>query len=145
MQDFRKRLEISLLCLRIGVVTVMLPWALDKILRPEHASRVFESFYKLDGLGASTFALIGVAQLVLVLAFASGLARTWTYGAILILHAISTFSSWSQYLEPYEGSNLLFFAAWPMLAACLALFLLRDHDRLLTFPTKQKPALETRA
>lgn len=31
-----------------------------------------------------------------------------------------------------EGPNLLFFAAWPMLAACLALFLLRDEDTLAT-------------
>jgi putative oxidoreductase len=28
--------------------------------------------------------------------------------------------------------NLLFFAAWPMLAACIALYLLRDQDTLLT-------------
>ena len=86
----------------------------------------------MSGFGETAFLVLGLAQTVLVLMFLAGLARTWTYGAVLLLHAISTLSSWRQYLAPYEGVNLLFFAAWPMLAACLALFLLRDHDRLLT-------------
>jgi putative oxidoreductase len=43
-----------------------------------------------------------------------------------VLHGISTLSSYRQYLDPFD--NLLFFAAWPMLAACVALFLLRDLD-----------------
>ncbi len=127
-----KKLEISLLALRLGVAAVMLPWALDKLIRPEHSARVFEGFYHLSGFGESAFLVLGLAQTVLVLMFLAGLARTWTYGAVLLLHAISTLSSWRQYLAPYEGVNLLFFAAWPMLAACLALFLLRDQDRLLT-------------
>lgn len=127
------KLEISLLALRIGVAAVMLPWALDKLIRPEHAAGVFEKFYHLPGVGATAFLIIGLLQTLLVLLFLGGIARTWTYGAVLVLHAISTFSSWRQYLAPFEGGNLLFFAAWPMLAACLALFLLRDRDRLLAF------------
>ena len=62
--------------------------------------------------------------------FLAGAFKTWTYGLILILHAASTFSSYSQYLDAFN--NLLFFAAWPMLAACLALFLLREADTLLS-------------
>jgi putative oxidoreductase len=49
-----------------------------------------------------------------------------SYGGVLILHSISTLSSYRQYLDPFN--NLLFFAAWPMLAACVALYLLRDVD-----------------
>jgi len=64
--------------------------------------------------------------------FAAGIARTWSYGLVLLMHAVSTFSSWKQYLDPYTGANLLFFAAWPMLAALVALFLLREHDTLLS-------------
>lgn len=63
---------------------------------------------------------------------------TWTettgkrlvYGLVLALHAVSTFSAFRQYLDPF--SNLLFFAAWPMLAACFALYYLRDLDTLWT-------------
>jgi hypothetical protein len=45
---------------------------------------------------------------------------------VLLLHAVSTFSSYRQYLDPFN--NLLFFAAWPMLAACFTLYTLRDLD-----------------
>lgn len=133
MTTVKRPLEISLLALRLGIAAVMLPWAIDKLLRPAHAASVFEGFYGLAGLGQSAFLALGAAQLVLVLAFLAGFARTWTYGAVLAMHAVSTFSSWRQYLAPYEGANLMFFAAWPMLAACLALFLLRDQDGLLSW------------
>lgn len=116
----------------------MLPWSLDKIVRPEHSAKVFDGFYGLPGLGEPVFMVLGAAQLVLVLMFLLGVARTLSYGGVLILHAFSTFSSWRQYLDPYDGINLLFFAAWPMLAACLALFLLRDHDRLLVVGKKRR-------
>jgi putative oxidoreductase len=126
----RTRLTISLLSLRIGVAIVMGIWALDKIVKPEHASRVFENFYGISGLGRGAFLSLGLAQLLLVGAFVAGISKRLTYGAVLVLHAISTFSSYQQYLDPF--SNLLFFAAWPMLAACLSLYLLRDRDTLWT-------------
>jgi len=125
-----KRLELSLLLLRLGVFVVMFFWTLDKFVAPDHASRVFEHFYHLEGLGAGALAAIGVVQLVVVLGFVAGLFRTWTYGLVLAMHAISTFSSWPQYLAAFD--NLLFFAAWPMLAACVALFLLRESDNMLS-------------
>jgi hypothetical protein len=43
-----------------------------------------------------------------------------------VLHTGSTLSSFSLYPDPFK--NLLFFAAWPMLAACLFLYLLREYD-----------------
>ena len=91
---------------------------------------MFETFYQLPGVGSSVFAALGSAQLALTAAFAAGLAKRVTYGGVLALHAISTFSSYRQFLDPF--GHLLFFAAWPMLAACLALYLLRDHDTLGT-------------
>ena len=123
-----KRLPVSLLLLRIGVFVVMALWSVDKILNPGHAAGVFETFYFLGGMGAGVLAAIGVVQLLLEIAFVAGLFRTLTYGYVLVVHAISTLASWPGYLEPFD--NLLFFAAWPMLAACVALFLLRDRDTL---------------
>ncbi len=46
---------------------------------------------------------------------------------MLAMHAIRTLISWNAYLAPLK--NILYFAAWPMLAACITLFL-RDHDRI---------------
>lgn len=37
-----------------------------------------------------------------------------------------------------KKSNILFFAAWPMLAACFALYYLRDLDTRWTFPAASK-------
>jgi putative oxidoreductase len=125
-----RRLPFSLLLLRLGVAIVMLAWSIDKLLRPEHAAGVFGAFYGMPGLGETVFYVIGTLQLLVVLAFLAGAWRTWTYGAVLAMHAVSTLSSFRQYLAPFEGPNLLFFAAWPMLAACIALFLLRDRDTL---------------
>lgn len=62
----------------------------------------------------------------LLLAFLVGYQKRVSYGLVLVLHGVSTLSSYAKYLEPF--SHLLFFAAWPMLAACVALYLLRDLD-----------------
>ena len=123
-----RRLAISLLLLRLGVFIVMLMWTIDKFVRPDHAAGVFSNFYGISGLDAQISYVLGALELVLLLAFVAGIARRWSYGIVLVLHGISTLSSWSQYLQPFEGPNLLFFAAWPMLSACAALYLLRDWD-----------------
>lgn len=124
--DIARALPWSLLLLRLGVAIVMAFWTADKMLNPDHAGAVFTNFYGLGGLGAPAFLVIGICQAVVVLAFAIGLFRTFSYAAVLVMHTVSTLSSWRQYLEPFD--NLLLFAAWPMLAACVALFLLRKAD-----------------
>ena len=126
----QSRIATALLSLRLSVFLVMLMWTLDKLWSPDHAARVYEHFYRIGGLGRTAFLVIGVAELVLLVGFALGYRKRLTYGAVFLLHAISTLSSYSQYLAPFE--NLLFFAAWPMLAACFALYSLRDLDTKLT-------------
>lgn len=122
------RLSLVLLLLRLSVFLVMLMWTLDKFFRPEHAAAVYEKFYLISGLNNSIFYLIGLVQLVIIIGFLLGFKKKWTYGAVLILHAVSTFSTYQRYLAPFAENNLLFYAAWPMLAACFALYSLRDVD-----------------
>ncbi|PIS11077.1 MAG: hypothetical protein COT73_05690, partial [Bdellovibrio sp. CG10_big_fil_rev_8_21_14_0_10_47_8] len=55
----QKRLEVSLLLLRLGVFTVMLMWTVDKFVRVDHAKVVFEKFYFLNGLEAALLYVIG--------------------------------------------------------------------------------------
>lgn len=124
----RVRIAVSLLLLRLGVFLVMLMWTLDKFINPEHAGEVFENFYFIGGLDENAFKVIGALELLLLLAFVSGSFKRWSYGLVLLLHGVSTFSSFPQYLKPFD--HLLFFAAWPMLAACIALYLLRDLDTI---------------
>ena len=135
--EIERRLAISLLLLRLSLGLVMMVWAFDKILNPSHGAAVFEGFYGLTGLGESVLTAIGVIQGLIVLAFLLGLARTWSYGAVLLMHAVTTLVSWSAYLQPLK--NILFFAAWPMLAGLIALFLLRQQDQIASLGGRKSP------
>lgn len=130
------RIANALLLLRLGVFVVMIMWTLDKFINPAHSGTVFEHFYGLDGVSSTAFLAIGTLQLLVVLAFVAGFMKRYSYGIVLILHAISTLSSWKQYLDPFN--NLLFFAAWPMLAACIALYMLRDLDTRFAIDDRHK-------
>jgi putative oxidoreductase len=121
-------LPLSLMLLRVGVFVVFLMWTLDKLFNPEHTAQIFAGVYKLEGLGVGVFYILGALQLILIIAFVLGVLKTWTYGAITVFHGIATLAPFGRYLDPFD--NLLFFAAWPMLASCIALFLLRDYDKL---------------
>ena len=131
--EIQRKLEISLLTLRLGVFIVMLMWTIDKIVRVDHAKIVFEKFYLLTGFENAVMYLLAGAELLLILAFLAGVKKRLSYGLVFLLHGVSTISSFKQYLNPFEGGNLLFFAAWPMLAACFTLYVLRDLDRMLSF------------
>jgi putative oxidoreductase len=128
IMEKENEIKWSLFFLRVSVFVVMLFWMLDKFVRPEHASVVYEHFYGIGGLSETAFTIIGLLELLLLAAFVSGSFKRLSYGLVLVIHAISTLSSYAQYLDPFKEVNLLFFAAWPMLAACIALYLLRDLD-----------------
>ncbi|MDX1705005.1 hypothetical protein [Pseudidiomarina sp.] len=127
--ETKARLQWSLFALRVGIFIVMLLWTLDKFVNPGHSAAVFDKFYFISGLGETAFMVIGIIQLLIVIGFVIGFKKRITYGLVLIFHGISTLASFPVYLDPFN--NLLFFAAWPMLAACLALYLLRDEDKKL--------------
>ena len=73
---------------------------------------------------------MGALQLILVLAFVAGIKKRFTYGLIFLMHGGSTLSALGQYLDAFN--NLLFFAAWPMWAACFVLYFMRDQDTKFT-------------
>src|SRR6516162_1763049 len=97
----RNRVGFALLVLRLTVFVVMLIWTIDKFVRPAHAASVYEHFYFLRGLGPAVIYTIGVAELILLLGFVIGFAPGLTYLLVLLLHAISTFSSFRQYFHPF--------------------------------------------
>lgn len=125
-----KKLSLSLFFLRISVSLVMLIWGIDKIINPEHAKKVFSHFYLISDIGERSLTIIAIIQIIITLLFLIGFKKRITYGAIFILHFISTLSSYQQYFNPWKG--LLFFAAWPMLAACYTLYILRENDTFLS-------------
>lgn len=125
------RLQYGLFALRITVFIVFAMWTLDKFVNPGHTAAVFENFYFISGLSAVAAYVIGAVQALVVLAFVAGYLKRYSYGLILLLHLVSTLSAFGRYIDPWTGGNLLFFAAWPMLAAAFVLYLLRDEDRFL--------------
>lgn len=130
-------LALALLIIRWSAAAFLLVWALDKILGPAAALSTFSKFYApLDS--AAVITAIGVAQLALVLAFAAGAFRTWTYGAVVVMHAVSTLASWTKYMDPWARPNILFWAALPVLGALIALFILRKRDTLFAFDARAR-------
>jgi putative oxidoreductase len=125
-----RRIPVALLLLRLSVFLVMLMWTLDKFVNPDHTAAIYQNFYFISGLSNVLIYIIGVIQLIIILGFVAGFQKRWTYLLVLFFHAVSTFSSFRQYFDPFE--NLLFFAAWPMLAAIYTLYSLRDLDILWT-------------
>jgi hypothetical protein len=134
----RNRVGVALLVLRLTVFVVMLIWTTDKFVRPAHAASVYEHFYFLRGLGPTVVYVIGVVELLILIGFVIGFAPRLTYGLVLMFHAVSTLSSFRQYFQPFQGPNILFFAAWPMLGACFALYYLRDLDTLCSVRAKRR-------
>jgi len=128
----QKNLRIVLFLTRVSVFVVFLVWSVDKLLRPEHAKAVFESFYFITELSPVASYVVGGIQLLISIGFLVGYRKKITYTAVFLMHLVSTLSSYNQYIAPFESINLLFFAAWPMLAACLLLVVLKDQDTLFT-------------
>lgn len=128
----QSKLALSLLLIRIGVGIVFFMWTIDKLMNPEHTARVFAAFYMIDSLSVTASYIIGSIQLVVVLAFLSGTLKKYSYMAIFIMHLISSLSTYERYFDPWTGTNLLFFAALPMLAGCWALWSLRDQDTIFS-------------
>jgi uncharacterized membrane protein YkgB len=128
---FNNRLPLSLFLLRVSVFIVMFIWTIDKFVRPGHAAAVYESFYFIGGLSELVFYFIGGLEMIIILSFLLGFKKRFTYSIVFLFHAVSTLSSYRIYLSPFaEGPNILFYAAWPMLAACFVLYYLRDLDTL---------------
>jgi len=127
VQVDQAKLGWSLFALRVGIFIVIGIWALDKFFNPGHTAAVFSKFYQIDQLGEISAYVLGALQILLSLLFVTGCKKNITYLLILIIHLASTLVSFPIYMNPFN--NLLFFAAWPMLGACIALYLLRDYDK----------------
>ena len=121
-------LPVALFILRLGLGAFLLLFGIDKLVAPETTVEVFAQFYGLIVSHGMVYAT-GALEILLGLAFLAGLWKTLSYGLGLLLHAVSTLATYHELLSPF-GANHLFLAAVPVLAAFIALFLLRRHDTL---------------
>ena len=127
-----RNLELSLFLIRISVAVFMLIWVVDKIVNVKHPQGVLLTYYGLKDISPQILAGVGFVQVLILLAFAAGAFKPWTYGAVFLMHGTSTIAGWSRMIPPYgPQASMTFWAAVPVLAAILALILLRDRDRML--------------
>ena len=127
-----RRAAAALLILRLSTAAFLAVWTALKFVSPDRAQNVYNKFYKVIfqvDAPIEAFFAIGVAQALIVLLFALGVVKFWSYLAVLVMHGVSTLSTIPQLMDPGEGRNILFWAAVPVLAGCLALFLMRDLDK----------------
>ncbi len=125
-----RHIALVLLMLRVSVFLVMFVWTLDGLVRPAGVASLYEPLRLPAGVDHRV--LYGIAFLVLAIlvSFLMGIQKRLSYGAVLVLNAVWVLSSYQRYLAPFAGTNLLFFATWPMLAACFGLYALRHLDTL---------------
>ena len=131
-----QQLKIGLFLIRLSTGIFFLVWSVEKLIFPEVTQKIFSRFYMME-ISPTVAYGIGIIQTLIILAFMAGLFKLWTYGAILGMHAVSTLSTYKELINPYEPPNHLFWAAVPLLAALIALFLLRKEDTFLTVAAKQ--------
>lgn len=122
----------SLFLLRLGVSLVLGMWVLNKLVNPAGTSGMMQHFYGAPEIGPGVSYAMGAAQGFIVLAFLIGSRKRVATALVFLMHLGSTLSPIAKYLDPWTSPNLLFFAAWPMLAAIAALYLLRDYDTLFS-------------
>lgn len=130
-----QQLKIGLALIRLSTGIFFLIWSVEKLIYPEFTQKIFARFYMLE-ISPSIAVGIGIVQTLFILAFMAGLFKIWTYGAILGMHGLSTLSTYKELLNPYQPPNHLFWAAVPLLAALITLFLLRKEDSLFTVGNK---------
>ncbi len=124
------RVALVLFVLRISVFLAMFVWILDRLVRPTDALSIYEPLHLLKGVSHEVLYGIAVIELIILVSFLMGIQKRWSYGAVLVLNAAWIVSSYHQFFAPFVGKNLLFFAAWPMFAACFGLYVLRHLDTL---------------
>ncbi len=135
--NLSKRLSISLLVLRVTISWFLLQWAVEKFVKPEITTRIFEFFYNIP-IDVNISPVIGGIQALIVLGFLAGFMKTWTYALVLAMHGASTLVTWRSLVMPFaEDSNHLFITGVPVLAACFVLFYLREYDTLFTIGNRK--------
>lgn len=126
------KLRFCLFLIRISVFIVMCVWTLDKFVNPDHAVMVFQKIYMIEGFSKGLAYLFGALQMIVIIAFLFGYVKTLSYGIVFLMQLAATVAPWKMYMKPWEGENILFYAALPMLAAIFTLFLMRREDTILS-------------
>lgn len=139
----QRKIEIALLVIRLTCAVFLGLWATLKFHRPEWTQNIFKGAYRLSELGLETLPpevsyTLGGIQIIIVLAFAAGMFRFWTYGLMMLMSAAGVIGSFSSLLTYYNYPRNLMLTSIPTLGALIALFILRDMDNLFSLSARRK-------
>src|SRR5260221_10204623 len=113
--ELDKRIPAALLILRFFLAIFLLQWSIEKLILPDAAARIANSFYGVM-LPISASYVLGVAERILSLALLVGFYRTISYGLSLLVHTVTVVVSWRQLFDPWGlakvGSHL-WISTWP--------------------------------
>ncbi|MGF1456743.1 MAG: DoxX protein [Alphaproteobacteria bacterium] len=127
-----KGLKIALLIMRLSFAAFFAVWVIEKFVAPETTQRIWKAFYFVEAIPLEASYVIGAVQAVILIAFVLGIAKLLSTGLLVVMHGLSTLSTWERLIDPYTAVNHLFWAAVPALGLIIALLILREHDTLLT-------------
>lgn len=127
-----RTLALALAILRISLGLFLLLWALEKLVIPQGTVGIWSGFYGIQ-IGPAVPYFIGALEALLAIAILVGVWRRVSYGLGVLFHAISVGAGWKQLIDPwglylFDRPQHLFLAGVPVLAAFVALYLLRDAD-----------------
>jgi len=135
-----RKIEIALLIMRLSAAIFLGLWATLKFHHPEWTQNIFKGAYRIEffevtNAMAYTF---GILQLMIVVAFAIGLWRFWTYGLMMLMSAAGVIGSLGSFAAYMNYPKNLMLTSIPTLGALIALFILRDLDNLLSMSGRKK-------
>lgn len=133
-----RRIEISLFIIRVTAAIFLGLWASLKFYRPEWTENIFKGAYNLSFVTADYAFFLGIIQISIVLLFAVGAFRFWTYGLMMLMSAAGVLGSLPSLIEYTNYPKNLMLTSIPTLGALIALFLLRDLDNLLSVSAKRR-------
>ena len=127
----RLRIGASLVILRVALGVFLLVWGLEKFILTPQSIAIYDYFYGVSASEAFAYAL-GSLESLLALAIMIGAFRRWSYGIGLLAHSATTVATFRLIVDPWgliSGEpQHLYFAAIPILAGFMVLYLLRDLD-----------------
>jgi len=130
--ELARRIPLALAILRVSLGGFLLLWGVEKLLIPEATVAIWEHFY-FTNIAASLPYVIGVVEILFAVWFLLGWRRRLVYGIGMALHGITVLATWKQLIDPWGliwgRNNHLFLAGVPVLAAFIAVYVLRDLDR----------------
>ena len=135
-----RKIEISLFIIRITAAIFLGLWATLKFHHPEWMQNIFKGAYKISFIEITpTIAYTaGVLQLLIVVLFAIGFKRFWTYGLMMLMSGAGVLGSLGSFVQYMNFPKNLMLTSIPTLGALIALFILRDMDNLFSISSSKK-------